>query len=474
MVVTSRRPVAVKYKLAFEKYIKKHNLDGFKALVAFSGKVNGKDCGKDSSDIGIDYDAEYTELNLNPDTKNQDLRKVFDQSEYRVMIVANKFQTGFNQPKLVAMYLDKKISGVDAVQTLSRLNRTYPGKDTTYVIDFVNDPEEIKKAFKKYDDGAEIEDIQDLEVINEMQQTLDKARIYTQKELEDFKAINTVNIISSGKKDAAKHNELHKKLYACTQPATDRFNSSLKILNTSIDEWDSSFDKAHKADDKKAMEVAEKKRSELSIQREELMRFKSLLGRFGRTYTYIAQIIELNDPDLENFAGFSKLLSKRLAGISPDNIDLTGLVLKGYEIRKLLDGSTDQEKDKLKPLGGDQGEASDREKEFISKMLGRLNEIFGDTGDSIAQVKLTEDMLERMGRDSNISNQLGTNSKEQALHGDLKKFIKSQLVKNMSMSNDMVRMLLKDSQNFDDYAEFLVDKYMLKKDGKDFNLLDAE
>src|SRR5690606_36595154 len=144
MVVTSGRPQAVKYKLAFDKYIKKHNLENIKALVAFSGKVEGKALGDDDEkeSLGIDIEKEYTEYNLNPDASG-DLRNEFERSEYRVMIVANKFQTGFNQPKLVAMYLDKKVSGVEAVQTLSRLNRTYPGKDETYVIDFVNDPKTI-------------------------------------------------------------------------------------------------------------------------------------------------------------------------------------------------------------------------------------------------------------------------------------------------------------------------------------------
>ena len=147
MVVTSGRPQAVKYKLAFDKYIKKHNLEHIKALVAFSGKVEGKALGDDDEkeSLGIDIEKEYTEYNLNPDASG-DLRNEFERSEYRVMIVANKFQTGFNQPKLVAMYLDKKVSGVEAVQTLSRLNRTYPGKDETYVIDFVNDPKTILDA----------------------------------------------------------------------------------------------------------------------------------------------------------------------------------------------------------------------------------------------------------------------------------------------------------------------------------------
>jgi type I restriction enzyme R subunit len=158
MVVTSRRNVAVKYKLAFDKYIQDNKLHGVKSLVAFSGKVLGKDCGE-SDDFYIDAEKEYTESNLNPEVGNQDLRHVFNQQEFKIMIVANKFQTGFNQPKLVAMYIDKKIGDVDAVQTLSRLNRTYPGKDTTFILDFINEPQDILNAFKKYDEGAEMQQL---------------------------------------------------------------------------------------------------------------------------------------------------------------------------------------------------------------------------------------------------------------------------------------------------------------------------
>jgi type I restriction enzyme R subunit len=146
MVVTGGRAAAVKYKLAFDKAIKENHLQGIRALVAFSCKVKGKELGDDDG-FNIDPEADYSETNLNPEIGSLDLRKAFEQKEYRVMLVANKFQTGFNQPKLVAMYLDKKISGVEAVQTLSRLNRTYPGKDKTFVIDFVNDPAVILSAF---------------------------------------------------------------------------------------------------------------------------------------------------------------------------------------------------------------------------------------------------------------------------------------------------------------------------------------
>jgi type I restriction enzyme R subunit len=121
MVVTSSRMEAVRYKLAFDKYVKDQCYQKIQAMVAFSGEVN---------DPGSSPEP-FTEKNMNPGLNGRDMRKAFDTDDYQVMLVANKFQTGFDQPKLCAMYVDKKLNGVDCVQTLSRLNRTYPGKDST-------------------------------------------------------------------------------------------------------------------------------------------------------------------------------------------------------------------------------------------------------------------------------------------------------------------------------------------------------
>ena len=142
MVVTSSREAAVKYKQEFEKYIIRNGYTGIKALVAFSGKVTIKD------KTGIKND--YTESGING-FKEDELRYEFDRSCYQVLLVANKYQTGFDQPKLVAMYVDKRLKGVAAVQTLSRLNRVcHPYEKTTFVLDFKNEYEDIKKAFEPY------------------------------------------------------------------------------------------------------------------------------------------------------------------------------------------------------------------------------------------------------------------------------------------------------------------------------------
>ncbi len=158
MVVTSSRKEAVRYKLALDKYVTDKGYDKVQAMVAFSGEVEFGT--PDPNAEGL-LGEKFTEINMNPDLKGRDMRKAFDTDDYQVMIVANKFQTGFDQPKLCAMYVDKKLAGVKCVQTLSRLNRTYPGKEITgtYVLDFVNEPEEVLAAFQEYYQTAELIDV---------------------------------------------------------------------------------------------------------------------------------------------------------------------------------------------------------------------------------------------------------------------------------------------------------------------------
>jgi len=176
MVVTSSRAAAIRYKKGFDKYIEKHpEHSGIYSLVAFSGKLTGKQVmhSDDERIAGevfvVDENEEFTEINMNPGIAGQDLRIAFERPEYRVMLVADKFQTGFDQPRLVGMYIDKKIANdVEIVQTLSRLNRTAPGKNEIFIIDFVNDPDNIRRAFSIYDEGATIEDVQDLNVVYEI------------------------------------------------------------------------------------------------------------------------------------------------------------------------------------------------------------------------------------------------------------------------------------------------------------------
>ena len=126
---------------------------------------------------------------MNPGLQGRDLREAFAGDDYQILLVANKFQTGFDQPLLVAMYVDKRLAGVAAVQTLSRLNRIAPGKDETFILDFVNDPEEILAAFAPYYKTAQLTAVTDPNLIHRLQAKLDDVRLYTASEVDAFAAV---------------------------------------------------------------------------------------------------------------------------------------------------------------------------------------------------------------------------------------------------------------------------------------------
>ena len=149
--------------------------------MAFSGEVNDTESGPDP----------FTETSkaLNPNLKGRDIREAFNSDEYQILLVANKFQTGFDQPLLCGMYVDKRLAGIQAVQTLSRLNRAHPGKDTTYVLDFVNDAEDVLAAFKTYYDTAELADVTDPNLVYNLRAKLDAAGHYDDFEVDRVVAV---------------------------------------------------------------------------------------------------------------------------------------------------------------------------------------------------------------------------------------------------------------------------------------------
>jgi type I restriction enzyme R subunit len=172
MVVTSSRLHALRYKHAFDEYIKRKGYTDVETLVAFSGTV-------------IDHDESYTESEINGFGEGE-LPDKFDTDEYQVLIVANKYQTGFDQPLLHTMFVDKKLSGIQAVQTLSRLNRTRRGKTDTFVLDFANTAEEIKVAFQPYYEVTNLGEETDLNLIFDLKSRLESYNVIWKDDVEAF------------------------------------------------------------------------------------------------------------------------------------------------------------------------------------------------------------------------------------------------------------------------------------------------
>lgn len=335
MVVTDSRVAAVRFKLAIDRYIEEQGYTGLGTLVAFSGSVNDPRSGPEP----------FTEQNMNPGLGGQDLRQAFDSSRFRIMVVASKFQTGFDQPKLAAMYVDRKLSGVTAVQTLSRLNRTFATpsggvKDRTMVIDFVNEPALIQQAFEPYYRDARVEENTDPNLVHDLEDKLDQAGIYTRAEVD-----STADRFVKG--------EGHESLVGAISPAKTRFRDRVNAAKQAKD-------------------------------REELARldeFRDNVGAFVRLYDFMSQIIDYGDPDLEKLAIFLRLLERQ---IRPENysadVDVSELKLAAIkqkdqgEVRIELDGDA-----KIKPIpGGATARRHDPKKVAFAEIIDRLNSVFGD------------------------------------------------------------------------------------------------
>ena len=430
MVVTSSRASAVKYQLELERYCHKMGYGDIQSIVAFSGDVPNKEV----QDSSYPADHAYNESNMNPGLTGRDIRKVFDQAEYKVLIVANKFQTGFDQPKLLAMYVDKKISGVEAVQTLSRLNRIFPGKDKTYIIDFVNDPEEILAAFQTFHRDVKMADIQQFDIVYDIKQRLDGMMIYDQAEVAAFGNAIVDRTIT------------HQKLYALTQPATDRYNNKMKALNDAIAQWEKAWEKAKDANDSKQMDNADRQRSELTKERDELMIFSESLGKFVRSYEYIAQLIDFADPELEAFASYARLLRKRLKGLPPEQVDLAGLQLTHYKI--VYSGGLAIKENDAEGLYGiaDNGmrEPRDRARKFLSELVDQLNAALGKEIGDTDKVAFAVHVSEKLRHDAVVMAQIKNNSREQAMKANLPTAAIQAIVDAMNTHQSLATTLLSD------------------------------
>ncbi|MHC5796132.1 type I restriction endonuclease subunit R [Lacisediminihabitans sp. FW035] len=333
MVVTGSRIEAVRYKRAFDKYVADRGYVELHALVAFSGEVTDAEAGEESA----------TETTLNPGLKGRSLPQAFASDDYQVMLVANKFQTGFDQPLLVAMYVDKKLSGVTAVQTLSRLNRIATGKDQTFVLDFVNDPGEILAAFKQYYRAAALAEVSDPNIIHDLQNKLDQALIYEESEVE-------------GTATAWLREEGNSALTKWLTPAKQRFAGRYQ-------------------DALKAGDVARV---------EELELFRSDVNGFIRVYDFLSQIVNYHDTGLEKRSIFLRLLAPLISDENRDRpVDLAGVKLTHYSLRpeEAGDLGLSGDGDPLKPFtAAGSGTAQDPEFVRLRELIERMNTLFEGDG----------------------------------------------------------------------------------------------
>jgi len=409
MVVVGSRLEAVRWQFAIERYIKEYGY-AISALVAFSGEVNDKESGPDA----------FTENSpsLNPKLKGRDIREAFKGEEYQILLVANKFQTGFDQPLLCGMYVDKRLAGIQAVQTLSRLNRAYPGKDTTYVLDFVNDTEEVLAAFKAYHTTAELSATTDPNLVFNLRAKLDAAGHY-----DDFEVDRVVRVELN---PDAKQSEL----VAALEPVQDRLMKRYKAAQEAL----------HTAKAKQDDKATKAAQDELDA----LVLFKGDMGAYLRLYTFLSQIFDYDNTAVEKRAIFYKRLLPLLEfGREREGIDLSKVVLthhhltdKGQRALPLGTGDTP----KLAPITeAGSGMVQEQQKVYMAELIEKLNELFGN--DTTAQDQLSYvngTIFGKVVESSTLKQQAASNTKEQFSNSpDLKTELQNAIMESYDAHTSM-------------------------------------
>jgi type I restriction enzyme R subunit len=384
MVVVGSRVEAVRWQLALDKYIRDHGYT-IRTLVAFSGEITDTESGPDL------FTETSTTLNLN--LRGRDIREAFKTDEYQILLVANKFQTGFDQPLLCGIYVDKRLAGIQAVQTLSRLNRAHPGKDTTYVLDFVNDAADILTAFKMYHTTAELSDVTDPNLVYNLRAKLDAAGYY-----DDFEVDRVVAV-------ELKPNAKQSELVAAVEPVVDRLQKKYKAAQQAL----------KIATEKKDKPAAETAQNELNA----LLLFQSDMGAFQRLYTYLSQIFDYGNTAIEKRSIFYKQILRLLDfGREREGIDLSKVVLTHHTLKNQGKRSmplNEGENPKLEPITEvGSGIVQEKQKALLDEIIKRVNDLFeGDLTDQDKLVYVNNVIKGKLLESETLKQQAANNTKEQ-------------------------------------------------------------
>lgn len=368
MVVTSSRLHAVRYKLEFDKYIRAQGYRDLKTLVAFSGAVR-------------DEGQEYTETGMNNFRSESELPTKFGTQEYQVLIVADKYQTGFDQPLLHTMYVDKKLSGVRAVQTLSRLNRTCAGKEDTFVLDFANEPDAILEAFQQYFEQTTLSEEIDPNLLYDQKTRLEAAQVIWLSEVDTFcRAFFKKRERLSWSDNAT--------LNSAIDPAVDRF----------------------------AALPTEEERDE----------FEGTLTAFIRSYSFLSQVVPFADVELEKLYTYCRFLAKKLPQEDyGKRLKLDDdVALEYYRLQKMSDGDlvlAIQGEAGIRPLSEVGISREKEEKGKLSEIIQTLNDRFG-TDFTEADKLFLDQIREECLNDETLQQQALNNTEENFMLGLRDKF----------------------------------------------------
>lgn len=384
MVVVGSRKEAVRWQKAIRSYIARQGYP-LGVLTAFSGEVDDPDS----------YPDAVTEASkeLNPGLKGRDIRDAFAAPEFHLLLVANKFQTGFDQPLLCGMYIDKVLGGIQAVQTLSRLNRSHPGKDTTYILDFVNEPAEILKAFKTYYQTAELEAATDPHLVYDLRAKLDAAGHYDDFEVD---RVAKVDLDPRG---------TQKQLDAAIAPVADRL---LRRYKAAQHERIAALERG---DDKTAAQAKDTL--------DALVLFKNDMGAFVRLYSFLSQIFDYGNTDIEKrFLFFKRLIPLLEFGRERDTVDLSKVVLTHHTLKNHgrqamgLDANGRYTLPPIDAVGS--GAVQEKEKTYLDEIIQKVNGLFeGELTDGDQLVYVNGVLRGKLLENETLLRQAASNTKEQ-------------------------------------------------------------
>ncbi len=415
MVVTGFRKEAVRYKIAMEKYIREKNYRDIGVLVAFSGDVNDPESGPDP----------FNEHNMNKGLRGRDIRDAFDTGEYQIILVANKFQTGFDQPLLMAMYVDKKLYGITAVQTLSRLDRIYPGKETTFILDFVNDPSDILDAFLPYYRKAELLTLSDPNVLNDLQVKLDSSMFYSEKEVDDL-------------------------VHAYLSPNLKQADLASVIDPVAI---------------RIRKDRTQAKLNDNRLRLKEIEMFIGDMRKFIRAYDFLSQIVDYGGNDLEKRSIFYRCLIPKLIGnVLDDEIDLSKVIMTHYNLSKqksqdLNIGKAAEGGDSLRPVAfTGSGSPHDPEKVFLSELIKELNELFeGELTDNDV-INYTNSIRDKVLESPTLRKQAMANTKDRLMISpDFEREFTKAVIGQMGINQQMSEQILNDRDKRLRFSSLVID-----------------
>ncbi|MFY0480684.1 type I restriction endonuclease subunit R [Achromobacter marplatensis] len=384
MVVVGSRREAVRWQKAIRSYITRQNYP-LGVLVAFSGEVSDAESFPDPV-------TENSEA-LNPGLRGREIREVFKGQDYHLLLVANKFQTGFDQPLLCGMYVDKMLGGIQAVQTLSRLNRAYPDKDRTYILDFVNEPADILKAFKTYYETAELEAVTDPHLVYDLRAKLDASGCYDEYEVD---RVAQVDLDPHG---------TQKQLDAAIAPVADRLLKRYKVAQQER------LAAEEKHDDK----VAKAAKDQL----EALLLFKNDMGAYVRLYAFLSQIFDYGNTGIEKrFLFYKRLIPLLEFGRERDTVDLSKVVLTHHTLRSRgkqpmglkADGSY-----ALPPMDAvGSGSVQEKQQAYLVEIIEKVNGLFeGELSEGDQLVYVNGVLKGKLLENETLAQQAASNTKEQ-------------------------------------------------------------